>query len=744
MRLFRPTLIVVALLTAALPAPAQHASVRVLADGRPLRHAVVRFTCINGACADSLAPRLSNAEGVAVCPFAARSVVRVTHVGYVTQTDTVNPGQELTVLMEPAIHAQADVVVTAQYTPRSGEQSVYGVRTFTAATIAERAAPTLRDLLKSELNVSMNEDPVLGTGLSLQGLAGQNVKILIDGVPVIGRTNGNIDLNQIHLADAERVELIEGPLSVMYGTDALGGVVNVITNRRVMPGVRGLAELYGESVGVVNTNGEVALSLAETGITLSGGRNFFGGYSDPDTSRVRQWKPREQYQAGVEISRRIAGLRASGSVRYFEEYILNRGEPRAPYRESAFDDTYRTRRLTNMLMLNGSVAPSGYLDAVAGYSTYTRRKNTYYRNLVTLEQQPSASESDHDTAGIGAWMLRASYAADDPAEAFAWQAGLDLGLEWLQGRRINGGYRSLGDYAVFASMQYRPGANLVLQPALRWAYNTRYAAPVVPSVNLRFAPAPDVVIRASYARGFRAPSLRDLYFIFVDINHDIHGNPDLMAETSNAYNCSVDWRLLHGDDRSAVDGATGDMFGIGAAGYYNDVANLITLASIDADRYMYVNVGRRRTLGASLTARCIVGALEASVGVGYAGVRDDASETGARFLYAPEVNAALGWRIPAIDARLSATYKFTGRQPSQLSAHGGGLRSAWSAAYHMLDVTVTREFLDGMLRLTLGGRNLLDVRRIAVTGGDASQAGWLAVAWGRTVAFGTTLRFGGM
>ena len=67
--------------------------------------------------------------------------------------------------------------------------------------------------------------------MSVQGLSGENVKILIDGVPVVGRLNGNVDLSQINLTNIERVEIVEGPLSVNYGTNALAGTINLITKK---------------------------------------------------------------------------------------------------------------------------------------------------------------------------------------------------------------------------------------------------------------------------------------------------------------------------------------------------------------------------------------------------------------------------------------------------------------------------------------------------------------------------------
>ena len=95
--------------------------------------------------------------------------------------------------------------------------------------IESKAANNLSDILSDELGIRLSNDPSTGTSMSLQGITGENIKILIDGVPVIGRLDGNIDLSQINLDNVSQIEMVEGPMSVIYGSNALGGVINIIT-----------------------------------------------------------------------------------------------------------------------------------------------------------------------------------------------------------------------------------------------------------------------------------------------------------------------------------------------------------------------------------------------------------------------------------------------------------------------------------------------------------------------------------
>ena len=116
-----------------------------------------------------------------------------------------------------------EVVVTGQYQPQSVKRSVYQVRIISKERIQKQAATKLQDVLNTELNIRFNQDLATGgSNMSMMGLSGQNVKILLDGVPMVGRqgTSNEINVNQIDVNSIERIEIIEGPMSVVYGADA--------------------------------------------------------------------------------------------------------------------------------------------------------------------------------------------------------------------------------------------------------------------------------------------------------------------------------------------------------------------------------------------------------------------------------------------------------------------------------------------------------------------------------------------
>src|SRR5690606_14797285 len=125
-----------------------------------------------------------------------------------------------------------EVVVTGQFRPTSLKNSVYKVRSLDQEYIERRASTDMSTLLNMELGIRFNNDLTLGeSDIQVMGVSGQNVKVLIDGVPMIDRGSTKQSLSQIDVNTIERIEIVEGPVSVMYGTDALAGVINIITQR---------------------------------------------------------------------------------------------------------------------------------------------------------------------------------------------------------------------------------------------------------------------------------------------------------------------------------------------------------------------------------------------------------------------------------------------------------------------------------------------------------------------------------
>jgi outer membrane receptor for ferrienterochelin and colicins len=268
----------------------------------------------------------------------------------------------------------------------------------------------------------------------------------------------------------------------------------------------------------------------------------------------------------------------------------------------------------------------------------------------------------------------------------------------------------------------------------------------------------NIQLRTSYSRGFRAPSLRELYFFFVDINHNIRGNQDLRAETSHNFSGAL---------RYSFENAFG-AWSIEPTAFYNTISDQIALTQpstvngnvSDVAVLSYVNVDNFRTLGGNLNVALNTESLQANIGVAYIGRYNqltdvspeeiESSDTLDRSLieteyqFSPEVQANISYNIPSMEVTLAAFYKYTGRLPRIFTDRNDddkivSVSQGFIEDYHTLDVTLSKPFWDNTLTLGVGGKNLFNVTDInsTVGGGESvhsssSASSSLPVAWGRT------------
>lgn len=727
--------------TMTLSVLAQSARMKVVnGDGQPVPGAHLHLVAVHQYV-------ITGEDGWATIEFGARDslVIEVSYIGYIKTTRTLFPGQEITLTLEEDQVTLNAMVVTGQYSANNPEKAVQKVTIVSEEKIKKMAAVNLRDALTNEMNVRLTRDNVLGTGVSIQGMSGENVKVLIDGVPVVGRLNGNIDLSQINMNDVERIEIVEGPMSVNYGTNALAGVINVITKKPGREQINFSANSYYESIGRYNVDAGLSLAHKKGALSFSGGRNYFDGWSEgdahftsperiADSNRFQQWKPKEQYflRAGYEHSYDAkSSLRYS--LNYFDEKITNRGYPLPPYGETAFDDYYYTTRFDNSLNWDHYFGKNHRATTILAYNQFERISNTWFKDLTTLEETLTENPGDQDTANTDQWVLRTSFASLKDSVKVNYEVGTDFNVETGTGARIEGGTQQIGDYAGYGSLEYRPYRNTVIRPGLRYAYNTRYDAPATPSLNIR-QKVGHYIVRASYARGFRAPSIKELYFDFVDINHNIVGNQDLKAEHSHHIGLSGNFTKLIDNYLLKVE----------LSAFYNQMENMITLAQIDNVQYSYVNIGEYSTHGIQLNSNIAYNHLKFGIGASYIGRYNQLSDEHDidPYSYTPEIQSQFNYDFPRPQMYVAFFYKYTGKLPGFGLTTDGDVIPTFIESYHTGDLSVGKYFWKKRFQLVVGSKNIFDVKNVAsgtVGGAHSGAGGTSAVATGRLYFMKLTL-----
>ncbi|GAB5417658.1 MAG: TonB-dependent receptor [Crocinitomicaceae bacterium] len=631
----------------------------------------------------------------------------------------------LQITMIENVAEQDEVIVTAQYGQSTVENSVHRIKVIDREKMDAMGAVNLKDVLSNEMGVRLTQDNVLGSSMSLQGISGENVKILIDGVPVVGRLDGSIDLSQINLNEIERIEIVEGPLSVNYGTNALAGVINLISKKSARNQVSAGTSGYYESIGHYNTTIDIDFGKKNHSFGVAAGRNFFDGWNpthedfknpEPiaDERRFVLWNPKEQVFGNASYQYTQSNWNIRYKFDFFDESILNRGLPRQPYFTTAFDDVYNTRRIDNTLNIKRRIGTFGKFNSLFSYNRYDRVKNSFFVDLTSLDQQLTNAASDQDTSVFDQWLFRGSYISNNDSSFVNYQIGYEVLIESATGRRILNRRQQQGDFALFATAEIRPMKQLVLRPGLRYSYNTTYQTPLLPSLNIKWSLSKKFDFRASYARGFRAPGIKELYFEFVDINHNIVGNDNLKAESSHNISSAFSHNI-----RKKKWGLQTELMG-----FYNSISNRISLAATDAIQFSYVNVGAFQSTGTRLSTQLQWKLFRLNAAIGWIGTASNviSEDLQDEFLFYPEVQGSVMYSIEKSKTSFGVFFKHQGRLPRFILDDEGNVSQGIIEGYNILDFSISQKFWKDKFTATIGAKNILDITNIATTSGSGGSA----------------------
>ncbi len=509
-------------------------------------------------------------------------------------------------------------VATCSTRPSPVSGATQNIRIIQAKTIVEMGAQNLADVLQNQSGILISQDAQLGTGINLQGLSGQSIKILVNGAPMGGRLNGNIDISQIPANQIEQIEIIEGPMSVLFGSDAIGGVINIITKKAFTGKSNANVKSYVDGVNNTNFDADMIFPASQhrAGLQLNAGRHFFGGMDLDTSNRVYDWKPKTKVYGGLNY--RFQNTKTQHLLRgnYFHESMLDRSN--AEYNlisVTGYNNRFTTQRADiawqaqTRFTVGNKIVSAKFNNSWNGFNRYnviTRR------NLVTGDETPSyIGETDTTTNHIfnarGFFEVYNNAQASKTKNTNSMLWGYDANREYLNTARI-GTNRNITDLGLFVQSDYKINNSILIQPSLRVNFNSRFGeailketpnlkfTPIIPSLQTKFIKGKSIW-RASYAKGYRAPTLKELYFLFVDINHNVRGNATLQAEV--AHNATVSHRY-----RTYINIAQQHRINIETQTkvFYNRVNQQIQLSLLDPSTqlYQYINIGKLYSGGGGL------------------------------------------------------------------------------------------------------------------------------------------------
>jgi vitamin B12 transporter len=467
------------------------------------------------------------------------------------------------------------IVVTATRIPTPEEQVASSITVVTAEDIAARQLQSLPDLLKQVpgLNVVQTGGAGGQTSVFMRGTNSNHTKVLVDGIDVSDPSNsgGAFDFGQFLTQDIQKVEILRGPQSGLYGSDAIGGVINIITKSGTGPAQFNA----GVEAGSFDTfNQTAALSGALDGFHYAANVAHFHSGETPVTPldllapgerRIDDYY--DNFTASTKLGFDITENFDLGLVaRYTDTHLRLTGENEdnfpADFPDSAqsANNTLQTyaRATAHMLSFDGM------LEQTLGAA---------YSNIKSSDFAPEFPRSDAFGERVKFdWQGIIKLAASEKLVLGAEHQRDEITAPISASTSIDSGY---------AELQSSFGDRLFDTISVRYDDNDRFGG----KVTYRFAPAyllteTGTKLKASIGTGFKAPTLNQLFQSFPDF--DFFANPNLKPESS------VGW------DLGFEQALAGDRLRFGATYFHNNIKNLI---ADSADFTTDINVGRAVTQG---------------------------------------------------------------------------------------------------------------------------------------------------
>ncbi len=471
-----------------------------------------------------------------------------------------------------------DVVVTGTRTPKLLKDVPTLTRLITAEEIRKADATDLKDLLQQELpgvefTYAMNQQ----TNMNVAGFAGQNVLILIDGERLAGETMDNTDFSRLTMQNVERIEIIKGAASALYGSNATGGVINIITKQASKPWSLNVnarladhkEQRYGAVMGL--HKGKVSNTVDVMHTKIATYNLCYNTKDDCDYRSVyggRTWTVNDHLTYNP-----IENLKISARAGYFfRERLYNVDSP----------DRYRD--------FSGGLKGEwrmGDRDNVEVSYSYDQYDKSDYQTLRDIDVRDYRNVQ-HTT--------RLLYTHCFKEQNFLTLGG-DYMRDYLDTYQFNDGARTQHSGDVFAQYDHNFNSHWELLTAGRLDYfsqtdDVRFTG----KMALRYRTG-DFTFRTGYAGGFRAPSLKELYMRY-DMSGIfwIHGNTDLKSEKSNTMNASVEYAKGRYSLTLAANHAV----------VHDKISTSLPMTDASDPTYNYVqymNIEKYRVTGVEATAR---------------------------------------------------------------------------------------------------------------------------------------------
>lgn len=392
------------------------------------------------------------------------------------------------------------------------ENSIMPVIIVDRRTIELMGSRRLDEVLKEQTGVAVVNDLAGGSrsiGVQMQGFGSEYIMVLIDGQPMIGRSSGNFDLSRISVSNIERVEITKGAASNLYGGDALGGTINIIT-RHIVSDPQAMASVtYGSNETVdVTAEGETPLWDKRGSVALSTNYYHTDGFNT-STGAIKgvTAPPYDNYAAQSRFRYR------------FNDKNLLSVSGRYGLRRSFMTRDYGASYITKDVLDESDLNLSAAFDH--RFNDRWRSMTRYYFTRYSADMSIALTQGDSiSQTGFGQTLHRLeqqfSYTRSNKLDIVG---GLGGSIEQID-QNILSEIKDIQSFFAYTQANWKPIPKLEYTLGLRYDHIVDYGWRLDPSMALQYRLLPSLSLKAAYGTGFKAPDMRKMYQVFYNPSYN--------------------------------------------------------------------------------------------------------------------------------------------------------------------------------------------------------------------------------
>ena len=435
-------------------------------------------------------------------------VLTVSRIGFRDEkiaVDLLKSNQlDLEVFLQERIYGNDRVVVTASRTEKKLEDTSVPVSVIDEEEIELSGSMRLSDILSEQIGMNIVSDH--GTGIQVQGFDPEYTLIMIDNQPVIGRSAGTLDLTRLAIGNVEQIEIVKGPSSALWGSDALAGVINIITNKGSDPFQWDINSRYGTNNSF---DGSSNITFKKNRINGRFFANINGsdGYDLDEESLAPTVPEFHNYTFSGGLNYRASDrmiVRLNG--RYFQEDLSYLAEATTSQQSITISGDQSQKDYSFSPEIAYTLGNKQLFELIGFTSRFLSESNE-----INNETQEDFFSGEFDQALTRIEFKSSTFWSDEHTSV----SGVGLTQEDL----ISDNYADVPtftSYFLFGQHEWKVSEKLSFTGGFRFDNHSEYSSQFSPKFSTLFKPNNKIHFRASVGRGFKAPAFNQLFLNFTN------------------------------------------------------------------------------------------------------------------------------------------------------------------------------------------------------------------------------------